>query len=134
MSAGTFFRSRWIDAPAHATEVAGGLPQGFRAAGVACGLKPSGALDLGLLASAPTQTTSAARFTRSGTQSAPVLLCRDYCRLDAIRAVVVNSGNANAATGRRGFEDAAKMQKLLDALESLDDVQEVYTSAVLDEA
>jgi glutamate N-acetyltransferase / amino-acid N-acetyltransferase len=110
MSAGTFFGSRWIDPPAHATEVAGGLPQGFRAAGVACGLKPSGALDLGLLTSASTQTTSAARFTRSGTQSAPVLLCRDYCRLDAIRAVVVNSGNANAATGRRGFEDAAKMQ------------------------
>ncbi|HEY1508099.1 MAG TPA: bifunctional glutamate N-acetyltransferase/amino-acid acetyltransferase ArgJ [Solirubrobacteraceae bacterium] len=106
----TFFVSRWIDAPAHATEVAGGLPKGFRAAGVACGLKPSGGLDLGLLASASTQTTSAARFTRSGTQSAPVLLCRDYCRLDAIRAVVVNSGNANAATGRRGLDDAAKMQ------------------------
>jgi glutamate N-acetyltransferase/amino-acid N-acetyltransferase len=110
MTAETFFGSRWIEAPAHATEVAGGLPQGFRAAGVACGLKPSGALDLGLLASAPTPTTSAARFTRSGTQSAPVLLCRDYCRLDAIRAIVVNSGNANAATGRRGLEDAAKMQ------------------------
>jgi glutamate N-acetyltransferase/amino-acid N-acetyltransferase len=105
-----FFSSRWVDAPAHATEVDGGLPQGFRAAGVACGLKPSGALDLGLLASSSVQTTSAARFTRSGTQSAPVLLCRERVQLDAIRAVVVNSGNANAATGRRGFEDAAKMQ------------------------
>jgi glutamate N-acetyltransferase / amino-acid N-acetyltransferase len=105
-----FFSSRWIDAPSHATEVEGGLPQGFRAAGVACGLKPSGALDLGLLASSSVQTTSAARFTRSGTQSAPVLLCRERVQLDAIRAVVVNSGNANAATGRRGFEDAAKMQ------------------------
>ena len=105
-----FFGSRWIEAPAHATEVDGGLPQGFRAAGVACGLKPSGALDLGLLASSSAKTTSAARFTRSGTQSAPVLLCRERVQLDAIRAVVVNSGNANAATGRRGFEDAAKMQ------------------------
>jgi glutamate N-acetyltransferase/amino-acid N-acetyltransferase len=105
-----FFRSRWIDAPENATELPGGLPRGFRAAGVACGLKPSGALDLGLLASSAPATTSAARFTRSGTQSAPVLLCRDRCRLDAIRAVVVNSGSANAATGRRGLEDAARMQ------------------------
>ncbi|MBV9603466.1 MAG: bifunctional glutamate N-acetyltransferase/amino-acid acetyltransferase ArgJ, partial [Solirubrobacterales bacterium] len=55
-------------------------------------------------------TTSAARFTRSGTQSAPVLLCRERCTLTGIRAVVVNAGNANAATGRPGFENAAKMQ------------------------
>ena len=105
-----FFGSRWIDAPAHSTEVDGGLPKGFRAAGVACGLKPSGALDLGLLASSSANTTSAARFTRSGSQAAPVLLCRERVQLHAIRAVVVNSGNANAATGRRGLEDAAKMQ------------------------
>ena len=59
-----FFGSRWIEAPAHATEVAGGLPKGFRAAGVACGLKPSGAFDLGLLACSAQATTSAARFTR----------------------------------------------------------------------
>ena len=39
-----------------------------------------------------------------------MLLCRERCRLDALRAVVVNSGNANAATGRRGLEDAARMQ------------------------
>jgi glutamate N-acetyltransferase / amino-acid N-acetyltransferase len=105
-----FFRSRWIDAPDNATELPGGLPKGFRAAGVACGLKPSGALDLGLLASSAPATTSAARFTRSGTQSAPVLLCRDRCQLDAIRAIVANSGSANAATGRQGLEDAARMQ------------------------
>jgi glutamate N-acetyltransferase/amino-acid N-acetyltransferase len=110
MSATTFFTSRWIDAPANVTERESGLPKGFRAAGVACGIKESGALDLGLLVSDAPQTTSAARFTRSGTQSAPVLLDRERCRLDAIRAVVVNSGNANAATGRRGLEDAMKMQ------------------------
>jgi glutamate N-acetyltransferase/amino-acid N-acetyltransferase len=105
-----FFKSRWIDGPAHATELAGGLPGGFTAAGVACGLKPSGSLDLGLLVSSAPGTTSAARFTRSGTQAAPVLLCLERCELHRIRAVVVNSGNANAATGRRGLEDAAKMQ------------------------
>ena len=53
---------------------------------------------------------SAARFTRSGTAAAPVQLTRERCRLDAIRAIAVNSGNANAATGSMGLQDAAKMQ------------------------
>jgi glutamate N-acetyltransferase/amino-acid N-acetyltransferase len=105
-----FFGSRWIEAPGWVSEPGGGLPLGFRAAGVACGIKPSGGLDLGLLVSSASETTSAARFTRSGTQSAPVLLCRERCALAGIRAIVVNSGNANAATGRPGFENAAKMQ------------------------
>ena len=105
-----FFHSRWVEAPAHATELDGGLPRGFRAAGVACGIKPSGSPDLGLLVSDAPATTSAARFTRSGTQSAPVLLCQDRCDLHGIRALVVNSGNANAATGAPGLEDAARMQ------------------------
>jgi len=106
----SFFRSRWIDAPSHVSEPDAGLPRGFRAAGAACGIKPSGDPDLGLLVSDAPQTTSAAKFTRSGTQSAPVLLCRERCTLEGIRAVVVNSGNANAATGRPGWENAAKMQ------------------------
>jgi glutamate N-acetyltransferase/amino-acid N-acetyltransferase len=77
---------------------------------VACGIKASGALDLGLLSSDVPQTTSAARFTRSGTQAAPVLLCLERSALAGIRAVVVNSGNANAGTGVTGLEDAARMQ------------------------
>jgi glutamate N-acetyltransferase/amino-acid N-acetyltransferase len=104
------FSSRWIETPEHVTELDGGLPAGFRASGVACGLKPSGALDLGLLVSDARETVSAARFTRSGVLAAPVLLTQERCRVDAIRAVVANSGNANAATGRRGLEDAARMQ------------------------
>ena len=89
------------EAPGNVTELAGGgLPRGFRAAGVACGIKPSGRPDVGLLVSSAPATTSAARFTRSGALSAPVLLCRERVELAAIRAVVVNSGNANAATGR----------------------------------
>ena len=106
----SFFSSRWIEVPGNITETAGGLPRGFRAAGVACGIKPSGDLDLGLLMSGAPATTSAARLTRSGTQSAPVLLCRERCTLAGIRGIVVNAGNANAATGRPGFENAAKMQ------------------------
>jgi glutamate N-acetyltransferase/amino-acid N-acetyltransferase len=104
------FASRWVQMPEHARERDGGLPAGFRAAGVACGLKPSGAPDLGLLVCDADDCVSAARYSRSGVLAAPVLLSRERCRQDAIRALVVNSGNANAATGRRGFEDAARMQ------------------------
>jgi len=103
-------KSRWLETPAHVAELDGGLPEGFRAAGVACGLKPSGSPDLGLLVSDSADTVSAARFTRSGVLAAPVLLTQERCELAGIRAVVVNSGNANAATGRRGLEDAARMQ------------------------
>jgi glutamate N-acetyltransferase/amino-acid N-acetyltransferase len=107
----SFFSSRWVDAPASAVEVSDGrLPQGFRAAGVAAGIKASGARDVALIVSDARETTSAARFSRSGAQSAPVLLTRRRTDLAAIRAVVVNSGNANAATGGRGLDDAAKMQ------------------------
>jgi glutamate N-acetyltransferase / amino-acid N-acetyltransferase len=102
--------SRWLEMPAHVTERAGELPAGFRASGVAAGLKPSGARDVALLVSDSPETVSAARFTRSGVLAAPVVLCQKRARLDAIRAVVVNSGNANAATGNRGLEDAARMQ------------------------
>ncbi len=102
--------SRWVTLPDHATEARKTLPRGFRAAGVACGLKPSGGTDLGLLVSDSPETVSAARFTRSGVLAAPVVLCQERCRLDGLRAVVANSGNANAATGRRGIDDAAKMQ------------------------
>jgi glutamate N-acetyltransferase / amino-acid N-acetyltransferase len=105
-----FFRSRWVDAPAGAREAPGGLPAGFRAAGVAAGLKPSGNPDVGLLVCDAADATSAARFTRSGVLAAPVVICKERAMLDGLRAVAVNSGNANAATGGRGLDDAAKMQ------------------------
>ena len=102
--------SRWLEVPEHVTDNPGELPGGFRAAGVACGLKPSGGMDLGLLVCSEPDCVSAARFTRSGVLAAPVVLTKERSRLDAIRVVVANSGNANAATGRRGFEEAARMQ------------------------
>jgi glutamate N-acetyltransferase / amino-acid N-acetyltransferase len=102
--------SRWVSLPEHAVDAEGGLPQGFRASGVAAGLKPSGGLDIGLLVSDAVGTVSAARFTRSGVLAAPVILCQERCRLDSLRAVVANAGNANAATGRRGVDNAARMQ------------------------
>jgi glutamate N-acetyltransferase / amino-acid N-acetyltransferase len=107
-----FFGSRWVAAPAHVRELEpdAGLPAGFRAAGVACGIKPSGNTDLGILVCDAEQPASAARFTASATAAAPVLLSRERCRLDALRAVLANSGCANAATGGRGLDDAAKTQ------------------------
>jgi glutamate N-acetyltransferase / amino-acid N-acetyltransferase len=108
----SFFRSRWVEAPEGVTELppGAGLPAGFRAAGVAAGLKPSGARDVGLLVSDAPATTSAARFTRSGVLAAPVLVTQERARLDALRVIVANSGNANAATGGRGIDAAAKVQ------------------------
>ncbi|HEY2766991.1 MAG TPA: bifunctional ornithine acetyltransferase/N-acetylglutamate synthase, partial [Solirubrobacteraceae bacterium] len=110
-----FFGSRWVERPAHVQELdpaGAGLPEGFRAAGVAGGIKPSGNPDVGLLIcdTEPPLASSAARFTATGTPAAPVLLSRERCRLDALRGVLVNSGCANAATGRRGLDDAAKTQ------------------------
>jgi glutamate N-acetyltransferase/amino-acid N-acetyltransferase len=107
-----FFHSRWTPAPAHVRDLgpAAGLPAGFRAAGVACGIKPSGRPDLGLLVCDAQTSVSAARFGDTGTPAAPVLLSRERCRLDALRVVLANSGCANAATGKRGLEDAAKTQ------------------------
>ncbi len=110
MSGDSFFSSRWVECPENVTEVRDGkLPAGFRAAGGACGVKADGAKDVALIVSDVPETTSAARFSRSGAPSAPVLHCRHESKLWELRAVVVNSGNANAATGKRGLEDAASM-------------------------
>jgi glutamate N-acetyltransferase/amino-acid N-acetyltransferase len=107
-----FFRSRWVPVPPHVRELGldAGLPAGFRAAGVAAGIKPSGNPDVGLLVCDAETPVSAARFTSSGTPAAPVLVTAERCRLDALRVVLANSGCANAATGNRGLDDAAKTQ------------------------
>ena len=107
-----FFDSRWVERPEHVRELGpdAGLPRGFRAAGVACGIKPSGSHDLGLLICDAQDATSAARFTASGTPAAPVLLTGGRCALERLRGVLANAGCANAATGGHGLDDAAKTQ------------------------
>jgi glutamate N-acetyltransferase/amino-acid N-acetyltransferase len=107
-----FFHSRWVQTPAHVSELGAdaGLPQGFRAAGAACGIKPSGNPDVALLVCDAPEAVSAARFADTGTPAAPVTVSRERCELDGLRAVLANSGCANAATGRRGIEDAVKTQ------------------------
>ncbi|MEJ7816942.1 MAG: bifunctional glutamate N-acetyltransferase/amino-acid acetyltransferase ArgJ [Rubrobacter sp.] len=84
---------------------------GFMAAGVTCGVRDAGRRDLGLLFSElPCET--AAVFTRNAVKGAPLGVTREAVETGGVRAVVANSGNANAATGERGIEDARLMQEL----------------------
>jgi glutamate N-acetyltransferase/amino-acid N-acetyltransferase len=86
-------------------------PRGFRAAGVAAGIKASGKTDVGLLvADAP--ATAAAVFTTNRVVAAPVVVGREHVATGKLRAVVMNSGNANACTGKQGHRDAVRMCQL----------------------
>jgi len=85
---------------------------GFVAAGVECGVRGIGGKDLGLLFSElPSET--AAVFTRNALKGAPLVVTREAVEGGGVRAVVANSGIANAATGWRGIEDARVMQELV---------------------
>jgi glutamate N-acetyltransferase/amino-acid N-acetyltransferase len=106
----TFFRSRWVEAPAHVREFDSYLlPAGFRAAGVAAGIKQSGALDVGVVASDEPDTVSAARFTTNARLGAPVIVSKE-ADLDRLRAVAANAGCSNVGDGVRGLETAVAMQ------------------------
>jgi glutamate N-acetyltransferase/amino-acid N-acetyltransferase len=83
-------------------------PQGFLAAGLASGVKVSGRHDLGLLV-CPTGAVAAAVFTTNRITSAAVQVSREHAKSRKTYAVVVNSGNANACTGKTGLADARKM-------------------------
>lgn len=83
-------------------------PQGFLAAGLACGMKASGKADMALIA-CPTGATAAAVFTTNTIVSAAVQVSRVHLKNRTIYAVVANSGNANACTGQRGLDNAHKM-------------------------
>jgi glutamate N-acetyltransferase / amino-acid N-acetyltransferase len=83
------------------------IPRGFRASGVTAGLKASGSPDLAVLAS-DGLCAAAGTFTLNRVCAAPVKWCRQRVPADDIRAVVVNSGNANAATGAEGLENARR--------------------------
>ncbi|MFP5351197.1 MAG: bifunctional glutamate N-acetyltransferase/amino-acid acetyltransferase ArgJ [Actinomycetota bacterium] len=77
-------------------------PEGIRSSGVACGIKEAGALDLGLLV-VEEPSAWAGTFTKNGAAAACVEWSRSLLG-SPIRAVVVNSGNANACTGRAGVQ------------------------------
>jgi glutamate N-acetyltransferase/amino-acid N-acetyltransferase len=87
-------------------------PEGFRAAGVAAGIKSTGP-DVALIVS-DSPTHAAAVFTTNRVQAAPILVTRENLRASrgSARAIVVNSGNANACTGAQGMLDARRMTAL----------------------
>ncbi len=113
-----FFRSRWVDAPAGAKELElSRLPPGFRAGGAHVGLKGGGETDVGLLVCDADRVDSALVLTRNASAAAPIRVCRDIVDRAHVRAAVVNSGNANAETGEKGFADALAMsERAADAL------------------
>ena len=88
-------------------------PHGFQAAAFACGFKRSGATDLALLVS-DSECSGAGVFTRNQLPAAPVVLDRETLSSNSgrLRAVITNSGSANACTGMAGLEDAKEMQRL----------------------
>jgi glutamate N-acetyltransferase / amino-acid N-acetyltransferase len=95
-------------------------PQGFRAAGVFCDIKRLGTgkgshkpfkPDLALVVS-ETPATVAGTFTTNQVCAAPVKLCIDRVKRGVARAIAINSGNANACTGKRGLRDAEEMARI----------------------
>ncbi|MBM0225315.1 bifunctional glutamate N-acetyltransferase/amino-acid acetyltransferase ArgJ [Micromonospora sp. ATA51] len=81
------------------------VPRGFRAAGVAAGLKTSGAADIALVVNDGPDAGVAGVFTANRVKAAPVLWSQQVVRGGVVRAVVLNSGGANACTGPAGFQD-----------------------------
>ncbi|MGX7829278.1 bifunctional glutamate N-acetyltransferase/amino-acid acetyltransferase ArgJ [Actinokineospora sp. 24-640] len=91
--------------------------QGFRAAGVAAGIKVSGNPDLALVVNDGPNQAAAGVFTTNKVQAAPVLWSRQVLTTGTLRAVVLNSGGANACTGPEGFQDThATAEKVADVL------------------
>jgi glutamate N-acetyltransferase/amino-acid N-acetyltransferase len=84
------------------------LPKGFTSASIAAGLKSSGALDLTLIHNLGPNFDSAAVFTSNKVVAAPVIWSRQVAKGGVVRAVVLNSGGANACTGPQGFADTHK--------------------------
>lgn len=85
---------------------------GFKAAGVAAGIKVVGRLDLGLIVS-DKPATAAGLFTRNQVKAAPIILDIERIQSGKAQAIVVNAGNANCCTGDQGMADAKKMTALV---------------------
>lgn len=105
-----FFRSRWVDPPVEVEELnPAQLAPGFRSGAAHCGLKGGGKTDVGVLVCDAPQVTSSLLLTRNASAAAPVRVCRQRIDGGAVRAAVVNAGNANAETGEKGLADAWAM-------------------------
>ena len=102
-------------------------PGGFLASGVHCGIKEEGRLDLALVCSQE-PAVIAGVFTSNELKAAPVLLTRQRVASGTARAVVINSGNANAMTGSRGREDALEMATVVERSLDLEPGQALVAS------
>jgi glutamate N-acetyltransferase / amino-acid N-acetyltransferase len=92
-------------------------PFGFRAAGVAAGLKEAGARDVAVVVNDGPSRAAAGVFTANRVQAAPVVWTRQVVSGGRVRAVVLNSGGANACTGPDGFADTHRTaERLADRL------------------
>jgi glutamate N-acetyltransferase / amino-acid N-acetyltransferase len=88
-------------------------PQGFRAGVIACGIKSDATIkDLAILAS-DVPCVAAGTFTTSSTRAAPVIVCQERLKSGKAQAVIVNSGNANCATGELGMRNAYSMTEFV---------------------
>lgn len=84
------------------------FPAGFKVAGVAAGIKTSGAKDLALIANIGSEKVGAGVFTKNRVTAAPVIWSKQVVTDGRIEAVIINSGGANACTGPEGFADTHK--------------------------
>ena len=91
-------------------EIPGGVcaPQGFKASGVACGIKGEGELDLAVVLSEKPAAVAGV-FTTNRVKAAPVIITQERVKKGHAQAVVINSGIANVVTGGKGMEDAKAM-------------------------
>ncbi|MFA4844840.1 MAG: bifunctional glutamate N-acetyltransferase/amino-acid acetyltransferase ArgJ [Candidatus Margulisiibacteriota bacterium] len=92
--------------------IKGGItaPQGFKAAGLAAGIKQSGKIDLALIVS-DVPATAAAVFTKNQFKAAPILVSQQQIKSGLCQAIIANAGNANCGTGKKGLKDAWQMVK-----------------------
>ena len=110
------------------------LPAGFRAGGLSAGIKASGRPDLGVVVVAgPEAATAAAVFTANLVQAAPVRMSRRHLEQTSgrVRALIVTSGCANAATGPAGDEDQTAIAEALATTFGIDGVETVAASTGL---
>ena len=92
--------------------------KGFQAVGLACGVK-EGAKDMALVFSQE-EASGAAVYTKNKVQAAPIQVCREHLADGSAKAVVLNSGNANACTGEEGLANARRMCGLTAEMLGLD--------------
>ncbi|MHB1418821.1 MAG: bifunctional ornithine acetyltransferase/N-acetylglutamate synthase [Bacillota bacterium] len=117
-----------MQCPEGCQEISGGVTaaSGFKAAGVRAGIKKAG-LDMALIVS-ETLASAAGVYTRNLVKSASLQLAMEYLQSGEARAVVANSGNANACNGARGLEDARQMAVMVAEKLNLEPTQVVVAS------